>query len=249
MTAPAEVLGGSPLGRDADAARRRGRGGDGGAGRTAAVRPGAAPAGGGPRAPRARPRRSTIPGTSTPSSSTTNWACTASASTSPTAASSRPTTASRRRPSGPAPTGGLPRLLTPADGVALAYSVQRQQLQRREQDEVLAGAKDVDGNGTMGDPGDNMANYVWTHLFIYQDLAGTIPPGEREGRAAARRRGRSRCRSTAGPSGKSLAGGNLDYAGRGGGNIVFTDSLLPAVKNVPPRPHGFAPLGRARACP
>jgi hypothetical protein len=36
-------------------------------------------------------------------------------------------------------------------------------------------AKDVSGTGTMANPGDNMANYVWTHLFIYKDLEGTLP--------------------------------------------------------------------------
>lgn len=36
-------------------------------------------------------------------------------------------------------------------------------------------AKDIGGNGKMGEPGDNMANYVWTHLFIYKDLEGTVP--------------------------------------------------------------------------
>jgi hypothetical protein len=37
----------------------------------------------------------------------------------------------------------------------------------------------------------------------------------------------------AGPTGKSMAGGTLAYAGSAGGNKVFTDSLIPEVKNVP----------------
>ncbi len=35
-----------------------------------------------------------------------------------------------------------------------------------------------------------------------------------------------------GLTGKSIAGGHLDYAGAKGSNVVFTDSLLPELKNV-----------------
>ena len=41
----------------------------------------------------------------------------------------------------------------------------------------------------MNDPGDNFANYVWTHLFIYQDLEGTLPAKPERGPATARRQG------------------------------------------------------------
>ncbi len=36
-----------------------------------------------------------------------------------------------------------------------------------------------------------------------------------------------------GPSGKNIAGGYMDYAKRNGGNIVFTDSMVPEIRNVP----------------
>ncbi len=40
--------------------------------------------------------------------------------------------------------------------------------------------KDADGDGHLDSPGDNVANYVWTHLFIYKDLEGTMPAGVTE---------------------------------------------------------------------
>jgi hypothetical protein len=127
--------------------------------------------------------------------------------------------------------GGLPRLLTPEDGVALAYSVRDNSYSEGNKMRYWSVAKDVNGNGSTGDPGDTMANYVWTHLFIYQDLAGTIPP---QAGAAARLHigAQIQVPVDAGPSGKSLAGGTLSYAGEGGGNVVFTDSLIPEVRNV-----------------
>jgi mono/diheme cytochrome c family protein len=91
--------------------------------------------------------------------------------------------------------------------------------------------KDVFGNGNMNDPGDNIANYVWTHLFIYKDLEGTLPPDP----ATAKRLyvGKDiQVKVDSGPTGKSIAGGYLTYAGAQGGNKVFTDSLIPEVKNV-----------------
>jgi mono/diheme cytochrome c family protein len=128
--------------------------------------------------------------------------------------------------------GSLPRLLTPKDGVSLAYSTQGNTYSEGDKMRYWAVPKDVNGNGTMDDPGDNMANYVWTHLFIYKDLEGTIPPDWSE--ASRLHVGRQvQVPVDSGPTGKSMAGGTLSYAGGAGGNKVFTDSLIPEVKNVP----------------
>ena len=72
--------------------------------------------------------------------------------------------------------------------------------------------KDVYGNGKMDDPGDSMANYVWTHLFIYKDLEGTIPDDWTE--AKRLHVGKDiQVNIDSGPTGKSLAGGYLAYSG------------------------------------
>jgi hypothetical protein len=84
----------------------------------------------------------------------------------------------------------------------------------------------------MEDPGDSMANYVWTHLFIYKDLEGTIPSDWSKWKRL-RVGHQIQIPIDSGPTGKNVAGGYLDYAGSRGGNKVFTDSLLPEVKNVP----------------
>ncbi|HEX9113793.1 MAG TPA: hypothetical protein VF888_05535, partial [Nitrospirota bacterium] len=76
-----------------------------------------------------------------------------------------------------------------------------------------------------------MPNYVWTHLFIYKDLEGTLPANWSE--TSRLRVGREiQVPIDAGPTGKSVAGGSLSYSGGTGGNKVLTDSLLPEVKNV-----------------
>ena len=93
-------------------------------------------------------------------------------------------------------------------------------------------AKDSNNDGDLNDPNDNMANYVWTHLFIYKDLTGTIPDKwSKDDRLHVGRE--IKIPIDAGPSGKHLAGGWMDYAGIDGGNIVFTDTLVPSVQNVP----------------
>ena len=71
--------------------------------------------------------------------------------------------------------GWLPNLLTPDDGLSLAYFVRDNSYSEGNKMKYWQVPKDVDGNGRMEDPGDSMANYVWTHLFIYKDLEGTIP--------------------------------------------------------------------------
>jgi len=92
--------------------------------------------------------------------------------------------------------------------------------------------KDVDGNGRMDDSGDNLANYVWKHLFIYKDLEGTVPKG-----STADKRlyvgEQIKVNIDSGPTGQHMAGGYLEYAGKHGGNIVLTDTLVPPVKDLP----------------
>ena len=79
-----------------------------------------------------------------------------------------------------------------------------------------------------------MANYVWTHLFIYKDLDGTRPAGSN----ASQRLHIGRqipVNVDSGPSGKNLAGGYMEFAGPDGGNIVFTDSQMPEIRDIPLR--------------
>jgi hypothetical protein len=128
--------------------------------------------------------------------------------------------------------GELPQLLSPDDGLQLYYSVRDNSYSEGNKMRYWQVSKDVFGDGKMDKPGDNMANYVWTHLFIYKDLEGTLPPDWTE--AKRLHVGREiQVPIDSGPSGKSLAGGYLAYAGSTGGNKVFTDTLIPEVKNVP----------------
>ncbi len=128
--------------------------------------------------------------------------------------------------------GALPRLLTPQDNVKLYYYTKDNSYSEGNKMKYWSVPKDVDGDGNFNSPGDNVANYVWTHLFIYKDLEGTIPAGASD--KDRLRIGRQiKVRFDSGPSGKPIAGGYMDYAGKKGGNIVFTDTLVPAVKNVP----------------
>lgn len=128
--------------------------------------------------------------------------------------------------------GARPRLLSPADQVAFHYTVRDNSYSEGNKMRYWHVPKDVDGDGTMSDPDDNLANYVWTHLFIYKDLEGTIPAYPKPSRR--KRLGREiPIDIDSGPTGKPLAGGSMDYAGEKGGNIVFTDSLLPEFANLP----------------
>jgi mono/diheme cytochrome c family protein len=128
--------------------------------------------------------------------------------------------------------GGSPSLLSPDDNVKLRYWVRDNSYDEGNKMRYWEIIKDVNGDGDMSDPNDNMANYVWDHLFIYKDLKGTLPenpePSERKyiGKDIP-------INIDSGPSGKPLAGGYLDYAGKKGGSIVFTDTMMPKVKNIP----------------
>jgi mono/diheme cytochrome c family protein len=128
--------------------------------------------------------------------------------------------------------GDSPHLLSPDDNVKLAYWVRDNSYSEGNKMRYWQILKDVDGDGTMNDPNDNIANYVWSHLFIYKDLEGTLPKNPEK--AKRLHVGKEiPVKIDAGPSGKPLAGGYLDYAKETGGNIVFTDSLIPQVKNIP----------------
>ena len=128
--------------------------------------------------------------------------------------------------------GGLPMLLAPDDGYSLYYHIKDNSYSEGNKMKYWEVRKDVFGNGNTNDPGDNMANYVWTHLFIYKDLEGTLPPDP----ANAKRLhvGKEiQVPVDSGPTGKNIAGGYLVYAGPQGGNKVFTDSQIPEVRNIP----------------
>ena len=128
--------------------------------------------------------------------------------------------------------GSRPQLLSPADNIRLDYGIKDNTYSEGNKMKYWRVLKDVSETGNMDKPGDNMANYVWTHLFIYQDLEGTLPADPAP--AARLHIGREiPVNIDAGPSGKSIAGGEMAYAGVKGGNIVFSDSLIPDLKNIP----------------
>jgi mono/diheme cytochrome c family protein len=128
--------------------------------------------------------------------------------------------------------GKKPKLLSPDDGVKLYYYIRDNSYSEGNKMKFWQVAKDVNGNGKMGDPGDNMANYVWDHLFIYTDLKGTLPTDwQKEKRLYVGKE--IQVKVDSGPTGKIISGEYMDYAPDKGGNIVFTDSMIPDVKNVP----------------
>ncbi len=127
--------------------------------------------------------------------------------------------------------GKLPRLLSPDDGYKLSYSIKDNSYSEGNKMRYWQVIKDVSGTGKMDEPGDNMANYVWTHLFIYKDLEGTVPPGATEAQRLFVGK-QIQVPIDSGPTGKNIAGGYLTYAGSTGSNKVFTDSLIPEVKNI-----------------
>ncbi len=128
--------------------------------------------------------------------------------------------------------GNLPRLLSPDDNVKLSYWVRDNSYSEGNKMRYWQILKDVDGDGTMSDPNDNIANYVWGHLFIYEDLEGTLPKNPEQSKRLHVGK-EIPVNIDSGPSGKPLAGGYLDYAKEKGGDIVFTDSMMPQLKNIP----------------
>ncbi len=127
--------------------------------------------------------------------------------------------------------GRMPSLLSPDDGIRLVYSVEDNSYSEGNKMRYWQVSKDVYGTGRSNDPGDTMANYVWTHLFIYKDLEGTIPPGVTDAQRLFVGK-QIQVPIDSGPTGKNLSGGDLSYAGSAGSNKVFTDSLIPEVKNI-----------------
>ncbi len=127
--------------------------------------------------------------------------------------------------------GRLPSLLSSDDNIKLSYSIKDNSYSEGNKMRYWQVSKDVYGTGRSDDPGDNMANYVWTHLFIYKDLEGTIPPGATEAQRLVVGK-QIQVPIDSGPTGKNLSGGELTYAGSSGSNKVFTDSLIPDVKNI-----------------
>jgi len=127
--------------------------------------------------------------------------------------------------------GKLPKLLSPDDDVKLYYYTKDNSYSEGNKMRYWNVPKDSDGDGHLDSAGDNAANYVWTHLFIYADLEGTIPAGATD--KDRLRIGRQiPVKIDAGPSGMPLSGGYLAYAGKNGSNVVMTDTLVPPVKNV-----------------
>ncbi|UFH60152.1 hypothetical protein [Sulfurovum mangrovi] len=127
--------------------------------------------------------------------------------------------------------GKLPKLLTPDDKVKLYYNTKDNSYSEGNKMKYWSVPKDVDGDGHFDSPGDNVANYVWKHLFIYKDLEGTIPAGMTE-KDRLHIGKEVKVKIDAGPSGKPVSGGYMDYVGKHGGNIVMTDTLVPPVKDV-----------------
>ncbi len=124
-----------------------------------------------------------------------------------------------------------PQLLSPDDGVALHYSTDDNSYSEGDKMAYWGVPKDVNNDGDKDDPNDNMANYVWTHLYIYADLEGTLP----EGRTAADRLHVGQeiaVQVDHGPSGASMAG-KASYAGENGGNVVFTESRYGGLPDIP----------------
>jgi len=124
----------------------------------------------------------------------------------------------------------LPKLLSPKDNVKVFAYTKDNSFSEGNKMKYWSVAKDADGDGHLDSPGDNVANYVWTHLFIYKDLEGTIPKGVtakdrlRVGRQIP-------VKVDHGPSGAPMTG-YMTYAGKDGGNVVMTDTLVPPVKDV-----------------
>ena len=124
----------------------------------------------------------------------------------------------------------MPKLMTPDDNVKVFAYTKDNAFSEGNKMKYWVVPKDADGDGHLDSAGDNVANYVWTHLFIYKDLEGTMPAGATD--KDRLRIGRQiQVKVDHGPSGAPMTG-YMTYAGKHGGNIVFADTLVPAVKNI-----------------
>ena len=127
--------------------------------------------------------------------------------------------------------GNLPKLLTPKDDIKLYYYTKDNSYSEGNKMKYWSVPKDVNGDGHFDSPGDNAANYVWTHLYTYNNWEGIKPDGATEKDRV--RIGRELPIPTdSGFTGQPISGGYLHYVGEDGGNVVLTDSLVPAVKEV-----------------
>ena len=136
--------------------------------------------------------------------------------------------------------GEKPRLLSPDDRVKLYYPVKDNSYSEGNKMKYWQVLKDVSGDGTMNDPGDNMANYVWNHLFIYKDLQGRIPENP-EGQEIAYREGdpgQHRFRSL---GKESRAATGLCRGKRG--EYRFYGFPDPGDQKCSPETHLFIPMG------
>lgn len=124
-----------------------------------------------------------------------------------------------------------PILLAPEDGVTMSYSIDDNSYSEGDKMRYWSVAKDTNGDGDLNDPDDNFANYVWTHLYIYADLEGTIPEDATEedrlhvGQDII-------VQQDHGPSGMPMEGEAV-YADEDGGNVVFTNSRYGNLPNIP----------------
>jgi len=124
-----------------------------------------------------------------------------------------------------------PHLLSPEDGVALRYGTDNNTYSEGDKMVYWGVPKDVNGDGDKDDPNDNMANYVWNHLYIYADLEGTLPEGRtQEDRLHVGQE--IPVQVDHGPSGAAMTG-LATYADEDGGNVVFTESRYGGLPDIP----------------
>ena len=129
-------------------------------------------------------------------------------------------------------TDELPKLIDNKAGIKPYYFIRDNSYSEGNKMNYWGVPKDVDGDGLFNSPNDNFANYVWDHLYIYSDLIGTLPANRKE---------TDRLYVgidmpipiDAGPSGMPIGGDYLEYWGEKGGNIVFVETLVPWLKDVP----------------
>lgn len=127
--------------------------------------------------------------------------------------------------------GLKPVQLSPRDNVKLYYYVKNNSYSEGNKMAFWSIWKHIKGK-KAGATGNDDANYVWDHLFIYKNLKGTIPKNWTKSERLYVGKN-LQIPTDSGPTGQHLSGGYLDYWGSKGGDIVFTDSLIPAVPNVP----------------
>ncbi|MBI5185386.1 MAG: hypothetical protein HZA01_06625 [Nitrospinae bacterium] len=89
---------------------------------------------------------------------------------------------------------------------------------------------DIDADGSTLQPGDTVANGMWTHLYIYKDLEGTNPENTSEDAKKLFVGKQIQVPVDSGPTGQPVSGGYMKYSGDKG-TIVYTKG--PVLDNVP----------------